>query len=354
MSVFHIQGNLSGYSIGMSKRKKVLLIFGGESSEHEISIRSARNVYAAIDKDKYDVELCFIEASGQSWQLVNSLDDLSGKIMSPELGKPEFVIDGVTHRYDVFLPILHGENGHEDGAVQGLAKLMHVPVVGCGIGASAVCWNKLYAKQILEQNGISTAPYVVHRRGEDKKSYEDITGKLGAVLFVKPSSEGSSVGVSKVKDAEQFDAAITNALRYSPEVLIESSIEGQELEVAVLGDTLSGRISGVGEIVPGEEFYSYEDKYADDSKAQVLTRANISDNIAEQARESARAAYVCLGCEGLARVDFMLSKDGKLFLNELNTMPGFTSISQYPKLWEEQGISQPLLIDELITMALGN
>lgn len=332
-------------------KQTILIVFGGESSEHEVSIMSARNVYGAIDKEKYDTKLCFITRDGNDWLLVQSFDDLSGATFTPNLGKKSFTSTEGEIKIDVLLPILHGENGHEDGAIQGLARLMHLPVIGCRLGASAVCWDKLYTKQLLHENGISVTPYEIYRKNDPMLEYGTVAPKLGNVLFIKPTVAGSSIGVSKVHNEGEFEPAITEALKHSDSVLIEQSIEGRELEVAVLGNPPHHKISGVGEIIPGEEFYSYDDKYSPDSKAQVLSHADLSDEVANEICDTAHKAYAVLGCSGLARVDFLMSDDNTIYLNELNTLPGFTNISQYPKLWEEAGVTQTELISRLIDSA---
>lgn len=331
---------------------KVLLLFGGESSEHEVSIMSAKNVYAGMNKSEYDVKLCYITKSGSDWLLVGSFEELRGPEILPMLGQGYFKTQEEEFKIDVIFPVLHGENGVEDGAVQGLANLMHIPVVGCGIGASAVCWNKLRTKQILERINIRTTPYVYHRGGRQLPDYNRIVGK-GGDIFVKPATAGSSVGVSKVHSIDEFEPAINSALEHSDTVLIEKAITGREFEVAVLATSSEPyRVSGVGEIVPGEEFYNYDDKYSADSNAQVITNAEISDALKEDLQRTARHAFFMLGCEGLARVDFLVSEDETVYVNEVNTMPGFTDISMYPKLLQEAGISYEELIDELIADAL--
>ncbi len=338
-------------------RQTVLLLFGGESSEHDVSIMSARNVYAAMDGDKYDVKLVYIDRHGKWWLLEEWLENLEthgGVQLAAVAGTGSFVtIPGnAILRVDVVLPIMHGPNGHEDGALQGLFNLMHIPVVGSGIGASAVCWDKLYTKRLLEAGDIKVAPYEVYRKGEPMPEYTQLQQKLGSELFVKPTVAGSSVGVSKVHNASELQPAINVALEHSDTVLIEKSIVGRELEVAVLGNPPHHQESAVGEIIPGEEFYSYEDKYSPTSKAQVVLNADMPSELSDAIRHIAHQAYAVLGCRGLARVDFLVSNDNEIILNELNTLPGFTSISQYPKLWGEQGIKYPELIDRLITLAI--
>lgn len=333
-------------------RTTVLLLFGGESSEHDVSIMSARNVYAGMNKDVYDVKLCYITRSGTDWLLVESCDDLRGPELSPLFGQGYFRTQEEEFKVDVIFPVLHGENGVEDGAMQGLASLLHVPIVGSGILASAVCWNKVTTKQLLAANGIQVTPYEVYRRGEPLPEYEKLASELSRELFVKPATGGSSVGVSKVHSGDELEPAIKVALKNSDTVLIEKAITGRELEVAVLGTPPNHQTSGVGEVIPGEEFYSYNDKYAESSQAEVLSDADVSDELRQKLQATAHDVFATLGCKGLARVDFLVSEEGEVHVNELNTLPGFTNISQYPKLWQESGISYLQLIDELIADAL--
>lgn len=336
--------------------KQVLLLFGGESSEHDVSISSARNVYAAIDDDKYDVKLCYIDHHGKWWLLDNfdgSVDTHGAPQLLPVLGTGNF-ITMPEHRIvkpDVLLPILHGKNG-EDGTVQGLAELLHIPIVGCGVEASSLGMDKLATKEIATVHDIKVVPYAVHRRGEEVPDFEKLSLSLGSPLFIKPARAGSSVGVSKVHNDGELEKALEEAHRHDKVALIEQAVIARELEVAVLGTPPNHEVSGVGEIVPGAEFYSYDDKYASDSKAAVKIPADISPEIESQIQSVAKTIYQALNCSGLSRVDFFLSDDNTLYFNEINTLPGFTNISMYPKLWRQQGISYPQLIERLIQDAL--
>ena len=336
-------------------RKRVLLLFGGESSEHDVSISSARNVYAAIDDDKYEVFLGYIDRDGRWWLLdefesYNNIEDTQQ--ISPVLGGKSFSVgDGSQIELDVILPILHGRNG-EDGTVQGLAQLTHIPIVGCDVTASGTAMNKLACKEVLVANKVPVIPYEVHRIYEDIPDFGKLTMRLGSPIFVKPARAGSSVGVSKVRNASEFHEALKLAHEHDPIVLIEKAITGHELEIAVLGSPPVHEVSGVGEIIPGEDFYSYADKYASGSKAQVKVDAEVDPDIKEEARRVASKVFVALDCRGLARVDFMLADDGQLFVMEVNTMPGFTNISMYPKLWRQAGVGYSELIGRLIEDAL--
>lgn len=339
-------------------RTRVLLLFGGESSEHDISVLSARNVYAALDNEKYDVDLGFIDKSGKLW-LVESLDDgvdvNESRQLLPMLGNHGFVTmhSNQAVRPDVILPILHGVNG-EDGSVQGLAQLLHIPIVGCGVTASSVGMDKVMSKRLAESQGVNIVPYEVHRAGDALPDYSEISTKLGEVVFVKPARAGSSVGVSKVHNGAELATAITEAHRHDESVLIEQAIAGREIEIAALGTPPSFGLSGVGEIVPGEEFYSFEDKYSSGSKSSVVVPADLPDGTVAKIQEYASKVYETLDCEGLARIDFFVTESGEVYFNEINTMPGFTNISMYPKLWRQEGVSYAELLDRLIEDAIGD
>ncbi len=337
-------------------RKRVLLLFGGESSEHDVSISSARNVYAAIDDEVYDVQLCYIDRHGK-WWLISSFDEYTDRQRNvqlvPVLGSGGFttIPDNKIVKVDVILPILHGRGG-EDGSVQGLAQLLHIPIVGCDVASSSSAMNKLTTKEILRANDIEVIPYRAHRSYESVPNFSKLTMQLGNPLFVKPARTGSSVGVRKVFTANDFIEALEEAHRYDTIALIEQAITGKELEVAVLGPANDYQISGVGEIIPGDDFYSYEDKYAASSKAEVRLRAAVDDNMRETIRSMAGRVYKALDCKGLARVDFLLSDSGVLYVLEVNTLPGFTNISMYPKLWRQEGIGYPQLVEKLLEDAL--
>ena len=338
------------------QRKTVLLLFGGESSEHEVSISSARNVYAAIDDTKFEVIICFIDKAGKWWLL----DELGMTISThdapqivPVLGSSCFVTIPASRMIqpDVILPILHGKNG-EDGSVQGLAQLLHIPIVGCDMTSAAICMDKIATKQILQANDITVVDYVVHHQQEDIPDFGNLTLKLGNPLFVKPARAGSSVGVSKVSTRDELHQALDDAHTHDAMVLIERGVTAREIEVAVLGNPPLHKASLPGEIVPDGEFYSYDSKYSNASGSRVIIPAEIDEILKERIHELSIRIYATLGCKGLARVDFFLLEDGTIYLNEVNTMPGFTNISMYPKLWRESGISYSTLIEDLINIAL--
>lgn len=334
--------------------KNLLVLCGGQSPEHRISIRSAKNILNALDHTKYDVTIIGISRKG-SWRLIRS-EDLSDEIKNQgeeviiNPGSEEcFSCNGKTlGRFDVVFPILHGPNG-EDGTIQGLLKLLEIPFVGPDVLGSAISMDKDVTKRLLVEAGIKVADWILIRSGEDIPDFIDVSNQLGVVVFVKPANMGSSVGVHRVSSQAEWEFAVRDALTYDRRVLIEKSIEGRELECAVLGNE-KPKASGVGEVRSGN-FYSYEEKYDASSEAQIDIPANIDPQYLSKLQEVALRAYKALDCQGLSRVDMFLTNSGEVLVNEVNTMPGFTSISMYPKLWEEAGLSYADLLDELIEYA---
>lgn len=351
---------MPGLENGTIKRMNtptILLLFGGESSEHDVSVASARNVFAAINQDRFRVILCYIDTDGV-WRIQESLhDDFDGSTgieVVPALGRKCFMTTSHEDmQVDVILPILHGKNG-EDGSVQGLAQLMHIPIVGCDVSASAIGMDKRASKDIAASHNIQVVPYSIHRAGEELPQFSDLEKSLGNPLFVKPSRAGSSVGVSKVSSDEELRRALRLAHQHDTVALIEKAVRARELEVAVLGTPPHHKVSGVGEIIPGEEFYSYDDKYAEGSSASAMLPANIPKSVSDQVKADAATIYEVLGCSGLSRIDFFMDEKGELYFNEINTLPGFTDISMYPKLWQHEGVGYAELIEILIEDALAN
>lgn len=334
-------------------RTKVLLLFGGESSEHDISVASTKNVREAMNEERYEITLCFIDRQGK-WWIVNEISShvSEGAIeIFPSLGHKAFIANGQPLEFDVILPILHGANG-EDGSVQGLAQLMHLPIVGCDMTSSAIGMNKFAAKQIAIADGIPVVQFEIHRADEGDVSYEEVSARLGDTLFVKPASSGSSVGVSKVRNPEEFDRALIEAHKHDALVLIERAIEGRELEVAILGNYPNTKASTVGEIKPDGDFYSYEAKYDDESMTEVVVPADVPVEVSKIIQETALRVFELFGCSGLSRVDFFLDENGQVLFNEINTFPGFTNISMYPKMWQHDSITYSELIETLIELAL--
>jgi len=338
------------------QRQSVLLLFGGESSEHDVSVSSARNVYAAIDDTKYNVELVYIDRQGK-WWLIERLDGVVSTQGAPQLipvlGSGSFVTlpEGKVIKPDVILPVLHGKNG-EDGSVQGLAQLLHIPIVGCDMTASALCMDKVATKEILQAHHIQVVPFETHRAGSDIPDFNKLAMHLGSPLFVKPSRAGSSVGVSKVYSEDELTAALEEAHKHDEVALIEAGVTAREIEVAVLGNPPHHKASVAGEIKPEGDFYSYDSKYAAGSTSEVIIPAAVDEATMSRIQALATRAYDIMGCRGLSRVDFFLQDDGTLYLNEINTIPGFTNISMYAKLWRHDGISYSDLIERLLALAL--
>lgn len=349
-------------------KKKVGIIFGGKSAEHEVSLQSAKNIVDAIDQDRYDVVLIGIDKQGK-WHLndpssyllnaenpklirLNQSND-NIAVVPGENGKQliHATNAGALDQLDAVFPIVHGTLG-EDGSLQGMMRLANLPFVGASVLGSSICMDKEIAKRLLEAAGIKVAKGVAFSRSKkDKIDYDNIVAQIGTPMFIKPANQGSSVGVSKVSTKDEFAAGIETAFEYDHKVIIEESLVGREVECSVLGN--SDPIASLpGEILPNTEFYSYESKYIDESGAELAIPASLSDEMVEKVQQTAVHAFESLQCEGLARVDFFLTEAGEVYVNEVNTLPGFTRISMYPKLWEVSGISYPELIDRLIQLAI--
>lgn len=348
---------------------RVAVLFGGVSSEHEVSLMSAENVIRSIPREKYEV-LCIgitkkgrwlyfpgdvSEISTGAWE---TNPDCSAAILSPDPihGGIVTIENGETYlkKVDVVFPVLHGRNG-EDGRLQGMLEMARIPYVGCGVLSSAACMDKGMTHTVLDYNGIRTAKWAcVFQREINKldEKCEAIAETLSFPLFVKPANAGSSVGVNKATDIDSLKDAIQIAFTQDSKVIIEEFIDGREMEVAVFGYD-KPFASYVGEIEAAAEFYDYDDKYVN-GVSKLYIPARISEAESERIRDLAVRAYMLLGCQGLARVDFFLQKDGTVILNEINTMPGFTNISMYPKLMEHLGMEQSYLVDKLIEQAMEN
>ncbi|MEK7435078.1 MAG: D-alanine--D-alanine ligase [Cyanobacteriota bacterium] len=349
------------------KKIKVAVLFGGKSVEHEVSLQSAKNVIDAINKDKYDITLIGIDKNGE-WHLnnlakylinennpklikLNSSEDKVGLIPGNEhqlIKTNDFTPIG---NIDVVFSVIHGATG-EDGVLQGFLRLAEIPFVGPDVLSSAVCMDKDFAKRLLRDANIPISNFVTcTKNNRTKISFDEVEKKLGLPLFIKPANLGSSVGISKVRNQEEFDKALDLAFQFDTKILIEEFINGKEIECSVMGNE-EPLASVVGEIIPTHDFYSYDAKYIDDKGAMTKIPADISEGISEIVRKMAIETYKTLGCEGMARVDFFLTEDNKICVNEVNTIPGFTKISMYPKMWETSGISYSELIDKLITYAI--
>ena len=342
-----------------SDRIHLVVLFGGQSAEHDVSCVTAAHVLAAIDPARYRVTPIGISTDGE-WALAESAAraletgpaalpaklDPTGPSVSPESA-----LEAMPAETTVVLPLLHGPMG-EDGTVQGFFELADVAYVGSGVLGSALAMDKAMAKQVLAANGVPQArwrAFADHQRSPGLPA--QLADELGLPCFVKPSNMGSSVGVTKAHDVEELGDGIEHALTYDEWVVVEEAVDCREIEVAVLGGT-HPEASGAGEIVPGAEFYDYDDKYVTDG-AQLLVPAPLSAAQSDEVRALAVRVFQVLRCDGLARVDFFLEEDGRGFLcNEANTMPGFTPISMYPKLWQAAGVTYPELIDRLVALAV--
>lgn len=316
----------------MSKKLRVGVLFGGKSAEHEVSLQSARTVIESLDEKKYHAVSILITKTG-AWTVG---------------GKPVDMLRALSDA-DVIFPALHGPYG-EDGSIQGLLKLANVPFVGAGVLGSAVGMDKDVMKRLLHEAGIPIGTYITMHSGE-QISFTKAKKILGLPLFIKPANLGSSVGVNKVTDQKSFDQALKEALRFDTKIIIEEYIEAREIECAVLGNE-DPTASIPGEVAPIHDFYSYEAKYLDENGARLDIPAKLSKQQAKQVQALAVKTFKTLECAGMARVDFFLKKDGILLVNEINTLPGFTAISMYPKLWEASGIPRKKLVDKLITLAI--
>ena len=353
----------------MSKKIRLALIFGGKSEEHEVSLVSARNIYQALDKKKYDVTLIGIDKTGRwlpfpaeallkySYESTISLDTYNKKSvvsLAPATSRIVFS-QGATKQkpFDVVFPVLHGPYG-EDGSVQGLLKLMGVPFVGAGVLGSAVGMDKDVMKRLLRDAVLPIGRFEVVKSHESTPSFAKMKKLLGLPLFIKPANLGSSVGVSRVTNEKEYRAALKKAFQYDTKVLIEEYIEGREIECAVLGND-NPQASVPGEVITNKThhtFYSYEAKYLDESGAEIAIPAKLSQKQSKEVRQLAVRVFQILCCEGMGRVDFFLKSDGTFVVNEINTIPGFTNSSMYPKMWEVSGLSYQKLLDTLIQLAL--
>lgn len=347
-------------------KKKIAVLFGGQSSEHIVSCMSAANVIEQIDTLRYEPVLIGITEDGH-WVRADSVEDIhSGAwraskvdaIISPDATKQcvIFTENGISReeRIDAAFPVLHGLYG-EDGTVQGLFELARIPYVGCGVLASAVSMDKLYTKIIVDDLGIRQADYVPVMSWKMKKDMDgvvqQIEEKFSYPVFVKPSNAGSSRGVSKAENREELIAGLMEAANHDRKILVEETIVGHEVECAVLGGGQKPvQSSGVGEILAAAEFYDFEAKYYNEESRTVLGPELPGDS-AEQVRKAAAAIFNAVDGYGLARVDFFVTKEGEVVFNEINTLPGFTAISMYPMLWEAAGIPKKDLINKLIDLA---
>ncbi len=339
------------------RKIRLALVFGGRSREHDVSIVSARSIQGALDSTRYDVVPMAIDRNGR-WAdpetacrvLTESTDRTAGAVSF--VGRSRLDERLINQDFDVAFPVLHGPYG-EDGTIQGLFEMLDIPFVGCDTASSALCMDKIFCKRTIAHAGLPTLEWVEidrtlwdEARGDIKRNCLD----LGLPLFVKPARLGSSVGISKVKAPGELAGAVEEALNHGHRVLVERGVDGREIEVAVLGDS-HPRASVPGEVVPGHEFYDYDDKYLD-STCKLLAPAPLDEATTERVQGLAVEVFRLLDCAGMARVDLFLERGGEgLWVNEVNTIPGFTSISMYPRLWGLSGLDYPSLLDELVRLA---
>lgn len=350
----------------MQGKLNVAVIFGGKSGEHEVSLMSATNVINAMDKSKYDIYMIGITKKGQ-WMLyqgpVEKLKDGSWEAIARELDNRQLIDlilgsmleENHKAKIDVIFPVLHGPNG-EDGTIQGFFEMLDIPYVGCGVIGSALGMDKAISKQLFMDAGLKVAAYDISYKYEIQDKLQTVIDRIEKKfqypVFVKPVNMGSSVGITKAHDRQELEKGLQEAAKYDRKILVEEFINGREIECAVLGNNYP-EATGAGEIIPSKEFYDYEAKYFDDGKSTLIIPAKLTEEQSKAIGEAAVKAFKALDCCGMSRVDFFLEKTtGEIYINEINTIPGFTQISMYPKLWEVAGLSYSKLIDRLIELAL--
>ncbi|MBC6409722.1 MAG: D-alanine--D-alanine ligase [Ekhidna sp.] len=334
--------------------KRILVLCGGQSPEHRISVRSCKKILKAVDRANYSITLIGITQTGR-WELLDEsgLRDEVSANGRPVALRPGYA-DGLWCHgeslgyFDAAFPVLHGPNG-EDGTIQGVLRMLSIPFVGSGVLSSSVCMDKDVAKRLLREAHIKTARWITLRSFNDL-TYKEARNKLGSIVYVKSANMGSSVGVNRVANEETWESAVNEAFKYDNKVLVEESVIGREVECAILGNK-NPKATGVGEIL-SEGFYSYNEKYADNSQAAIIIPAKINPKYLPLLKETAIKVYKTLECQGMSRVDMFLTKEGEIIVNEVNTIPGFTSISMYPKLWKQEGLGYSDLIDQLINLAI--
>ena len=345
-------------------KKRLGVIFGGTSTEHEVSIVSGTSVIKNLNKEKYEIYPIYIDKAGEWFEF--EPDNKTYKVGDEIVGTKKIEnIWNYLKTMDILFPVLHGLQG-EDGTIQGMFELLKIPYVGTRVLGSSVCMDKVYSKIIFEKAKLNQAKYIYIRRFEDKYIYinEDfseevldiqetvnkIMEKIDFPMFGKPSNSGSSVGISKAKNKDELINSIIEASKFDKKILIEENINGREIECAVLGNE-EVKASVLGEILPAEAFYSFSAKYQN-SDSKTVEAPDLPEELTKKVRELAVKAYKAADCQGLSRVDFFVNdKENKIYINEINTLPGFTEISMYPKLWEKSGLTYTELLDKLIELA---
>lgn len=341
------------------------IFFGGSSTEHEISVLSTESVLKNLDADKYEIlpigvtktgdfvlgeEKIFQQMPAAGEKLRAARQRSNGRELELCQNIPDLLGCDLKKYIDVAFPLIHGYLG-EDGALQGMFRAFQVPFVGTDVLASAVCMDKILTKRVLRDVGLPVVRSIV-LHSENEKNYAECAAELGNILFIKTSDIGSSVGVSKVRNEEEFDIAVRDSFQYGDTVLVEQFFEGHEVECAVLGNREDVKASCCGEIVLHADFYSYDAKYIDADAAEVVVPAQLPQSITDEVRAAAVKAFNALKCEGMSRVDFFVKDSGEFVINEFNTIPGFTTISMYPKAWEKSGLSYSDLLDTLIRLGI--
>lgn len=351
----------------MSKLK-LGVIFGGMSTEHYVSITSGTSVIKNLNKGKYEIYPIYIDKDGKWYEYSKKVSEIDILQVGEEIEEKVLISNPIEYlqECDVIFPVLHGLYG-EDGTIQGMLEMLKKPYIGCKVLSSSICMDKAYAKIIFEKARINQAKYVYVKKenekyvyvdknfNEEKCSLEEIANiveeKLSYPVFVKPSNSGSSVGIKKAHNKEELINSVKYAGEFDRKILIEENINGREVECAVLGNE-DARASCVGEILPAEDFYTFDAKYKN-AESRVVMPAEIPENISEEIRRTAIKAFKVADCTGLSRVDFFIENNtNRVIINEINTLPGFTQISMYPKLWEKMGVNYSELLDKLIELAI--
>lgn len=339
-------------------RQRVAVIFGGRSGEHEVSLRSARSVMGALDTERWEVAPIGVTRSG-AWLSVGETEaTLAAGAEAFEEGGTALATDGALAELgacDVAFPLVHGTYG-EDGCLQGLLEMAGIPYAGAGVAASGVGMDKALQKALFREAGIPVARYVVLRRPEIEQGGDEarrfVEDEVGYPCFTKPANGGSSIGITRAASREDLGGAFAAALAHDEKVVVERAVDGREIECSMLGNEAPEAAGVVGEIEPDREFYDYDSKYAADSGTTLHVPARIDADTSERVRELARRMYLAMGCEGYARVDFFVGADGTATGSEVNTIPGFTSISMFPRLWEASGLSYAELLTRILDLAL--
>ncbi len=351
----------------MSKLK-LGVIFGGMSTEHDVSITSGTSVIKNLNKEKYEIYPIYIGKDGKWYEYSKTVSKIDILQVGEEIDEKVLISNPIEYlqECDVIFPVLHGLYG-EDGTIQGMLEILKKPYVGCKVLSSSICMDKAYAKIIFERAGINQAKYVYIKKENENYIYVDnnfseenstlekianiVEEKLSYPVFVKPSNSGSSVGIKKAHNKEELINSIKYAGEFDRKILIEENINGREVECAVLGNK-DAKASCVGEILPAEDFYTFDAKYKN-AESRIVMPSEIPENISEEIRSMAVKAFKAADCTGLSRVDFFIENDtNRVIINEINTLPGFTQISMYPKLWEKMGVGYSDLLDKLIELAL--